>query len=240
MSTNPLTLYMLPGNQRVESASPFCVKVARGLNYKKLPYTSQFHGRRLKALGNPLGKLPVLQHGNDLLADSTTILAWLDKHTPAPRLIPSDPTDAARARILEDWADQSLYFILMFLRWSPPDNYARYKADFIDNAPLGTRRLLSRRRVLKQLVAQGIGKKDHDHVLGDLRQLLDDLQLILDTTPFLVGQTLSVADLAAFAMIGGLCVGPTPEAERLVKEREPLWAWIQRVDAATRNGNSHK
>lgn len=229
----PLTLFMLPGSPRVESASPFCVKVARALNLKGLPWRAVYAGRRLKTLENPSGKLPVLQHGPDLLSDSAAILTFLDRLQPEPPLTPRDPADAARARVLESWASLAFYPDLLYLRWVIDANYARYKAAFIDPWPR-EQRLLTRRRVLRDLRSHGVGLRDLPQVLSELRRRLDDLDALLRDAPFLLGEAPSRADLALFAVTGALVLGTTPEAEPLVRERPALWAWLQRTDARTR------
>jgi len=228
-----MTLFVSPGNARVESASPFCVKVARGLNHKQLRYTVEVRAKRLRALVNPLGKLPVLQVGGDLIADSTAILAWLERLYPAHPLLPTGRRAAAEARILEDWADQSLYYSLMYLRWLHRPNWLLYKAAFMDDAPREHRSFLTRRQVRLRLDHHGIGRKEYGQVMGELRQMVDDLDALLDGREFLVGDRLSIADLAIFAMVNGLCVGSTPDAEQLVKERPNLWGHVRRIDETT-------
>lgn len=67
---------------------------------------------------HPRGKLPVLDWDGERVADSTLICAYLDRRVPDPPLLPTDPRDAALARLLEDCADESLDDFEMQLRAS--------------------------------------------------------------------------------------------------------------------------
>lgn len=58
---------------------------------------------------NPLGKVPVLQYGNDYLADSAVIMEFLEDHFPTPALLPSDTLHKARIRKATQYADQFFY-----------------------------------------------------------------------------------------------------------------------------------
>jgi glutathione S-transferase len=49
---------------------------------------------------HPLGKMPVLRHGDVELFESKAIATWLDRSFPGPSLFPSDPR---RAALTEQW-----------------------------------------------------------------------------------------------------------------------------------------
>jgi glutathione S-transferase len=65
-------------------------------------------------------KLPVLDWDGQRIADSSLICAFPDQHVPDPPLYPTDRRDAALARLLEDWADESLYYFEMHFRAAYP------------------------------------------------------------------------------------------------------------------------
>ena len=46
---------------------------------------------------------PVLENGDDVIADSPRILEWLEERHPAPRLYPADPARRAEVELLVDW-----------------------------------------------------------------------------------------------------------------------------------------
>lgn len=62
---------------------------------------------KVKAL-HPLGKIPVLADGDVVVPDSSVILAYLERASPAAPLYPSGAADLARALWLEEYADSRL------------------------------------------------------------------------------------------------------------------------------------
>lgn len=61
---------------------------------------------------SPLGKVPAYRDGDKTLADSSVIIAYLDRIHPNPHLYPSDPYDYARALWFEEYADGGLVTII--------------------------------------------------------------------------------------------------------------------------------
>jgi len=87
----------------------------KGLGYeKRLIDISKGEQRSPAYLGlNPHGKVPALQHTLDdgqevTVYDSTIINEYLEDAFPDPPLFPPTPAARARARTLEDWADNIL------------------------------------------------------------------------------------------------------------------------------------
>lgn len=108
-------LYQFGPLENQESTSPFCVKVHYALRYKGVPFdvvnvASPIELRRL----NSRGKLPVLDVDGFTIADSSDIIAYLEAHHPEPRLYPPESRARAAALLLEDWADESLYWHVLY------------------------------------------------------------------------------------------------------------------------------
>jgi glutathione S-transferase len=61
---------------------------------------------------SPLGKVPAFRDGDKTLADSSVIIAYLEKTHPNPPLYPTDPYDYARALWFEEYADGGLVTII--------------------------------------------------------------------------------------------------------------------------------
>jgi glutathione S-transferase len=57
---------------------------------------------------SPLGLIPVLEDGDVRLADSSVILAYLERKYPERPLYPSDPYEFARALWIEEFVDSGL------------------------------------------------------------------------------------------------------------------------------------
>ena len=110
--------------------SPFCDKIRRVLHLKGQAYeareVSLLRSPRHLHRENPSGKLPCLEHDGRFVCDSTDIALYLEELFPDPPLLPADPRERALCQLLEDWADESLYFYEMALRFTVPANAKRF------------------------------------------------------------------------------------------------------------------
>jgi glutathione S-transferase len=238
-------LYQFGRGEGQDSASAFCSKAhrlltAKGLDYRPHTVTNPLELRRL----NPgSGKVPVLSHDGTLVSDSTRIARFLEERHPTPPLWPTDPAARAQATLLEDWADESLYWYVVYLRWQVDANFRPFAQRTFRFAPAPIRPLVTRfarRQALRQLHGQGLGRLAPAVVL---EQLAGHLDLLAELTghadrPWLVGDALSVADIAVFAMVQGLHSPGLPESRALVAARPGLVSWARRVDEATRGAHT--
>jgi hypothetical protein len=115
------------------SFSPYCVKVQLALRLKGIAFTTV---DTLFPSVNPHNKVPFLVWGERKLEDSTAIIAALDESAGGPKLIPEDPKLRAEAHILEDWADESLYWQGVRVKFVLDDVWARIEPDFKKGFPI--------------------------------------------------------------------------------------------------------
>ncbi|MEW6297885.1 MAG: glutathione S-transferase family protein [Thermodesulfobacteriota bacterium] len=94
--------------------SPYCQKVRLVLAEKDLSYEKIFIDltkNEQKAPDflrlNPYGKVPVLIDEDEVIYDSTIINEYLEDEYPHPPLLPATSGGRARARMFEDFADNS-------------------------------------------------------------------------------------------------------------------------------------
>jgi len=110
--------------------SPYCWKVRIVLAEKGVPYDSVLATERQTddAFGklNPFRMAPVLELADGRsVYESTVICEYLEEAYPQPAMLPKDPYERARVRIIEDTTDQYLYaasklFTLAQYKWEPP------------------------------------------------------------------------------------------------------------------------
>jgi glutathione S-transferase len=216
--------------------SPFCDKVRRAMRLKGMAWDtvevsllpSAAH-RRI----SPTGKFPAADFGGRIIVDSSDITAEIERRVPAPSLFPADARQRADAHILEDWADESLYFFDTVMRnW--PQNRAWFLDDLLHAETGFKRRVIAAATpgvVRKQANAQGLGRKTEAQVTALLGQHYDALVVRLDGQAFLVGDAISIADIAVRSMIG--VIDRTIEGKAASDARPAMLAWAARVDAAT-------
>jgi glutathione S-transferase len=227
-----MQLYQFGPLGDLESASPFCVKVRDVLRYKRIPYdtvnaTSPVQVRKL----NPRAKLPVLVDGAVKLADSSIIVRHLETRHPEPRLYPQEPRARAMALLLEDWADESLYWHVVYERWQIPEQFAKFAEVVFSPVPAPARplaRLLFGRQTRRQLRGQGLGRFSVGEQREKFRAALDWLDAMIDGH-FLCGAELSIADVAVAAQVGALNVPFTPLAEAEIHAHAKVMRWLERT-----------
>jgi glutathione S-transferase len=96
--------------------SPFVRKVYVALTEKGIPFEHEqvlpfgvsAEYRKL----SPLGKIPAYQDGDKTLADSSVIIAYLERTHPQPALYPSEAYEYARALWFEEFGDGGLTPVL--------------------------------------------------------------------------------------------------------------------------------
>lgn len=213
--------------------SPFSDKVQRALRWKGLEFAWRevlvSKTGRYKSV-SPTGKFPVLDDTGTLVRDSTDILRYLDAIYPERSLLPDDPRDRALAVILEDWADESLYFFDLTMRaW--PQNREWFVRDLLHHESALPRRVLGALipgALAKAAKSQGRGRRSEAEVAAELAALYDALEALLTGAEWLAGPRLSSADLAVRAMLNVL--DRTLEGKALRESRPALNGWCARTD----------
>jgi len=216
--------------------SPFCQKVARSLRRKGLNFqTVNYNGALAAKVGrlSKVGKLPVLDMNGQRIQDSTRIARWLDDHYPEPPLYPRDPQQRALVELWEDWSDESLYWFQIHLRVSDPEALEAAVKLSYEGRP-NTERLptkLGYKTIFGlQLKAQGLGRQPRDEVDAEFLRHLERIDTALGPTGWLVGDTLTLADLAVGSQL--LEVDRTSARMRPELQRRPqLAAWLDKVRA---------
>lgn len=91
---------------------PYCARVRialaeKGIDHEVVAVDLSDRPQWLIDLNPPSGRVPVLDDGF-LLPESEVIMAYLDERYPEPPLLPADPVERARARLLVHRFDENL------------------------------------------------------------------------------------------------------------------------------------
>lgn len=199
--------------------SPFSEKVRRVLAYKQLPWRAveqpiMAPKPELTPLTGGYRRIPVLQIGADIYCDTALILRVLEQRHPTPACLPAPLAGAVS--LLEDWADHRLFMqtvpptIVRLLDQLPP----AFFADRAAMTPAFTR---------ESLIA------DAPHALSQALISLDRLETQLRQTPFVLGDTFTLADAACFHPVWFMQHGG--DLFDVVRARPALAAWFDRIAA---------
>ncbi|WP_182913803.1 glutathione S-transferase family protein [Sphingobium terrigena] len=217
--------------------SPFCDKVRRVLAYKGLAYrvcnVPMAKLGQLRRL-SPAGKVPILELDGAVLHDSSDICRALDKTAPSPPLFPEDPHARAQVDILEDWADESLYFFEMTMRFTWPYDRQRWVTQILKYDSPVMRRLarpLVPFLTRKQGVQQGLARRTEADILRELDRHLAALAQLLNGADYLVAGALTLADIAVVSQLE--CVAGSGKGLAAVGRQPAVVAWMERVESQT-------
>lgn len=218
------------------STSPFTEKVRRALNFKGLEFDVQEVERAKVPEGkyadvSPTGKFPVIKSGDEVVWDSTDILYYLEKLQPAKPIIPAASRDLGLAHAIEEWADESLYFYEMTMRLTWEDNLDAALDEFsasMPHIPKDQLKGLIVQGVTQLTQAQGVGKKPREQIISDVERHLNALEGMLDGRQWLVGDHLSIADLAVMGQLTALRYAR--ETNEMLAGKEAIASWIDRVN----------
>lgn len=184
--------------------SQYSEKVRLILDYKGLPYRKievipgvgqvelfQLTGQR---------KVPVLKDGNQIVADSTEIAKYLDRHYPERPLIPTDPKQRGLCLLIEEWADESIGIKSRKVLFNALSQDQNLRKLLLPSATPDIVRSLVEvvpTDLLKVLgFGVGYGPDAVKSATADLKQDLEALCLLLADSPYLVGDQPTLADLA--------------------------------------------
>ena len=214
------------------SLSPFAIKVRvgfalKGVAVELVDVTLERYAELLRL--NPRAKAPVLVDGETVIPDSTAILEWLEARTPAPPLVPADPARRARTLLLEDWSDESLYWIGTYFQFCVPEHAARTREVYVRRYPGPVGEQLAAQileNLREQAHRQGTGRKPCDEVERDLARHAGMLQALLANAQYFGGAAPDLADCALYGQARYLA--RTREGAALVAPA-PLAAWFARM-----------
>ncbi|WP_414565683.1 MULTISPECIES: glutathione S-transferase family protein [unclassified Anabaena] len=188
------------------STSHYCRKARLGLGYKQIDYqkenlTPGLHILRVKPLTG-LKTLPVLLPQIDgqpqAIADSTQVLKYLETYQKAPSFFLPNHEQQTEALMLEDWLDESIGTATRFVYYQ----FRAGEGKQIDPS-------LSSQMVIKVVRKQyGINDASVKLATNRLTIALEELSIRWQRSDYLVGDRLSVADIAAAALMSPLALIP--------------------------------
>ncbi|HAC64349.1 MAG TPA: glutathione S-transferase [Cyanothece sp. UBA12306] len=187
------------------STSHYCRKARLALGYKKIAYqvenlTPGLHILKLKPITG-LTTVPVLlpqQEGEpEAIADSTHIFQYLETYQNDPPLILPNTTQQTEAWLLEDWLDESIGTATRFVYY----HFRAGEGKSIDPS------------LFSQLVINVV-RRQYKITPANVKLASDRLKTAMNVLsswqkqPYLVSDRLSVADLAAAALLSPLALIP--------------------------------
>jgi glutathione S-transferase len=155
--------------------SPFVRKVLfaleiKGVEYENVVVMPGDSSPAFRAV-SPLGKIPVLQHDDFSIADSSVICRYIERVFPTPALFPADPKVEARALWVEEYADTKV----------------------IENCA----GVFQQRFLFPKMMGKATDQAIVDNIITHgMPPVLEYLESIAPESGYFVGDALSIADLS--------------------------------------------
>jgi glutathione S-transferase len=231
------------------SFSNYNEKARWALDYKRIP-----HRRRSLLPMSPRafwfsrgdGTLPVLDLDGERIVDSTAIIAALERRQPEPALYPADPGQRRRALELEDYFDEHAGHdmrTLGFMEWRDETDVGAAILTTGQPPAIGSvfRRLSPVVRPLFMRLGgrrYGWDESSLERSKRGLASALDRIELERKGGRYLVGESFTVADLTAAALLWPLAWPPEFQYElpdppyspfREAIAGNPALAWLSEI-----------
>lgn len=195
-----ITLYTFGPGAGLPDLSPFVMKADMLLKLAGLAYQTNRRGMRRA----PKGKLPYIQDGSALVADSTFIRAHLEARHGVDFDAGYGPAERALGWTVEKMLENHLYFALVHARWIDEANFRSGPAHYFNFLPFPVRglvRTMVRNKIRKQLDGQGMGRHSPADIALLAQRDLDALSVLLGDKPYLLGERPSGADATVFGFV---------------------------------------
>ena len=205
-----ITLYGHVPAWGIPDLSPFVTTIDLYLRMTGLPYTLVLGG-----LGAaPMGKLPYIEDGDAVVADTSFILEHLKQRYGDPLDGTLGARDEAVRLLVWRMMDESFYWYLVQSRYRRDEDFALYDplwAQFFGHLSQAERAAAiedARHRLMTEFYQGGRGRLSWDQVEHMGCRELDAVVSLLGDRPYLFGATPTSADCAVHAFVQGLIYVP--------------------------------
>ena len=198
--------------------SPWSERLRWALEWKRVPYARRAYqplaGEEELRRATGLSTVPVLLADGEVIGDSDAALEWLETHHPSPALVPEDPRLRAQVRAWEVAATETLApaaRLVMIGRWK-----ARGMQPFADHFA----------------AKYGWSEAEQARTERLLSALIADLARAVASSPYLVGEGFTRADLTVACMVAGVIGIPPDELFALEESMRAMFGVLPEEDPA--------
>ena len=231
-----LSVYRYAPGWDVPCVSPFVTKVVYYLRMAHIPHQIVAQDPTRLSQDAPYGKLPYIVDDGRKIADSTTIIEYLEKKYGRP--LDADATPSERAQMLA-WnrmIDEHMYWCAVVQpRWRERANFDIYVPIFLgsDQVPETVKQFFegAREMMLGQMLGQGMGRLPDSVVYERARSDIDALEDFLDSKPFFMGGKPRTIDASVLSILKHIIGTPfTFDTKNYASGKKNLVDYCKRLD----------
>ena len=185
--------------------SAFCLKTRMALQAKKLIY-------RVEEVKPGIGQIEIFQisgqkqlpiiidDNNQIISDSSNICEYIDKKNSNNKLFPEDPILFAQSKLIEDWADTTMASLCKkALIKSAFDNPKLREALLPDDIPSSIKGIIDNIPFKNLNNISNLFLSDKSNI--EFQKILESLSKALLNKNFLIGNSLSIADISVASQL---------------------------------------
>lgn len=226
-----ITLYTFGPFFGLPDPSPFVMKGEMLLKLSGLPYQTNTRGFT-KA---PKGKLPYIDDGGTIIADSTLIRLHLEQKHGVDFDADLSPRDRGTAWAMEKMLEDHFYWHLIYWRWMNDTNFHRGPVSFFNRAPAIIRPFVVksvRKQIKRTLWGHGLGRHNEAEKEVMAARAVDAVSQVLGDNRYFMGAAPCGADATVFAFVAGtLCPTFDSPVRKKMEATPNLVAYAQRMMA---------
>jgi len=226
-----MKLHVIPPAFGLRNTGPFGFKSELALRHLKLDFELVSSPDPRTA---PKGKLPYLDDGGTIVADSELILQYLDEKTGGRLYGHLTDTQRADGLAFTRLTEEHLYWTMVASRWLDDEWWPHIVSGFFASMPFPIRHIapiVARRQVRQTLFLQGLGRHTPEEQEGFTRRDLDAIAKKVGNG-FLLGDELTAFDFGIASFLAGTIDNqPATKMGAITREYQPLVDYAERVQA---------
>jgi glutathione S-transferase len=221
--------------------SYFTGKLESYLRYKEIPYdyrsSKAVHFQRILKERTGATQIPAVELDDGRwMTDTSPMIDWFEGQYPDHPIMPIEPVQAFLCRLIEDCADEWMWRPAMHYRWSYPGSATLLARKIIEEAAADVPgpnwikfRRIKRRQYTNFVKNDGINEQTRGQAERSYTNLLEILNRIFDTRPYLFGDRPTLADIGLMGPLFRHCsMDPDPAA--IMREDAPaVMEWVYRL-----------
>lgn len=227
-----LTLLQYAPAFGMRNASPFCVKADALLAHLGQPYVTETFGDPRKA---PKGKLPVLRHRGQLIADSSIIRRYLEKTFSFDFDAGLTDVERATADAFVKLCEEHLYWVIFYSRWMEEKHWPVLRDTYFAEIPALLRPLITpqiRKGAFAAMQGHGLGRHSRAEIYEMGISDVLSLSRFLGDKLFFMGDALTGVDATVYAMVSSILDAPFDSPlQAAVRSHANLVSYNQRLAA---------
>jgi glutathione S-transferase len=224
-----LTLHVFGPYFGLPDPSPFCLKALVLLKASGLPHTIEEMSFR-KA---PKGKAPYLNDNGNMIADSFFLMRHLESAHKVDFSGGYSVEQLSKGWAVSRMLEEHFYFLSMHIRWLHDGNFWKGPYQFFGGVPTIIRPMIARmvrRKTLKTLHLQGLGRHTEAERLILAKGDLDAIEAMLGNNPYFLGNTFSAVDASVFGFLWTASISYFESAVGdAIRSRPLLMSYLQRM-----------